>query len=99
MLKVQQVFNLAEVRHSGRNKLIQYYWCIMGPHQIQPQPLESPQSRESPESKSPQSNTKLRFLQALGAEEIKPNVYRLSKPYFEILHSLESSLFAGKIRR
>ena len=46
---------------------------------------------ESPGSKSPRSNTKCNFAQAFGGEEIEPNVYRLTKPYFETLQSLDVS--------
>ena len=67
-------------------------------HQVQQlQSLESPRSTShlqlNPSTlqslESPRLNTKSRFLEALGAEEIKPNVYGLTKPYFQTLQSLE----------
>ena len=57
-----------------------------------PQPHLDPSTSQPQELRSlesPRLNTKLRFLQALGAEEIKPNVYHLTKPYFQTLQSLE----------
>ena len=60
---------------------------------------ESPQA-QSPQAQSPQpgspeslsrSETKLRFIQELGGEEIEPNIYCLTKPYFETCQSLEDN--------
>ena len=76
------------------------------PHSPQPQPPQPPQPEspqpESPEPESPEpeshgrlsrSETKLLLIQALGGEEIEPNIYRLTKPYFETYHSIKDNDF------
>lgn len=58
--------------------------------QLQSLEYKSPRPQPS-QTLSPRSETKLRFVQALGGQKIEPNVYHLTKPYFETYRSLKDN--------